>query len=101
MPKIRIAIFFTVIFTLFIMAPTVISVIEDSYDTSIFFSANEEENQNQSEVLKINEAKFLNEYLVSEFFWHYTEKSQFNFYLKHYTPHTLECVSPPPEQHIL
>ena len=41
---------------MFISAPTVISVIEKSFDTSVFFSVTEEENK-VNETLKTFEAK--------------------------------------------
>lgn len=88
--------FFLFIFTVFIAAPTVISVVEQSYDVSIFFNVNEEEN-------KVNETIKLFEIKLNE-----TDKFQFSFldiekektyasYLKTYAPSTIECTSPPPE----
>ena len=49
--KKKIAIVFTIIFTLFIVSPTVLSVVEDSFDISILFNVGEEEN-NQKEISK-------------------------------------------------
>lgn len=101
MPKARISIFFSIIFTMFIVAPTVISAIEDNYDLSIFYSVNEEENKEQNEISKKLEVKFVENLGLASVFWDFNEKNSFNFYLKNYTPLTLECTSPPPEQNIL
>ncbi len=101
MPKARISIFFSLIFTMFIVAPTIISVIEDAYDLSIFYSLNEEENKEQNEISKKLEIKFLDNLGIASVFWDFEENSLFNLYLKNYTPLSLECASPPPEQYIL
>ncbi|MEZ4801358.1 MAG: hypothetical protein R2797_01200 [Gelidibacter sp.] len=96
MQKKTVSYFFLIFFTLFITAPTVISVIEKSCDTSIFYSVNEEENK-VNETLKTFEVK-LNDhekYGISIFDLE-IEKS-YNSYIKNYTPQDLECLSPPPE----
>ncbi|RSK41642.1 hypothetical protein [Mangrovimonas spongiae] len=101
MPKTRIAIFFSIIFMMFLVAPTVISVIEDTYDLTIFYSVNEEENKEQNEVQKNLEVKYLENLGFSSVFWDNDENNSFSYYLKNYSPLVLECVSPPPEQNIL
>lgn len=101
MAKTRISIFFSVIFVLFIVAPTVISVIEDSYDVSIFYNVSEEESQSQNEISKQSEVKFINTFAFASWFWQEKEQSLINCYIKNYTPLTPECASPPPEQYIL
>ena len=57
MPKQLVTYFFLFIFTLFIAAPTVISVVEKSYDVSIFFSVTEEENK-VNETVKVFELNY-------------------------------------------
>lgn len=96
MPKKTVSLFFLIVFTLFVSAPTILSLIEKNHDTSVFFNVNEEENQTK-ETLKIFEVKLLKSdsfqlsSLDSE-----SEKTN-SFYLKQYTSHDMECISPPPE----
>ncbi|HNU58641.1 MAG TPA: hypothetical protein PKI08_01675 [Aquaticitalea sp.] len=82
---------------LFIAAPTIISVVERSFDTSIFYSVNEEESKS-GETLKIFETKLLpyNDYDIS--LMDIEKEKSFNSHLKNYTPSILECLSPPPER---
>jgi hypothetical protein len=88
--------FFLFIFTVFIAAPTVISVVEKSYDVSIFFNVNEEENK-VNETVKLFEVK-LNENDKFHFSFLDIEKEKtYASYLKTYAPSTIECISPPPE----
>jgi uncharacterized protein YpmS len=88
--------FFLFIFTVFIAAPTVISVVEKSYDISIFFNVNEEENK-VNETVKLFEVK-LNENDKFHFAFLDIEKEKtYASYLKTYAPSTIEYISPPPE----
>ncbi len=95
MYKQTISYFFLILFTVFISAPTVISVIEKSFDTSIFFSVNEEENKvNETKTLEVKLSD-IQKFGISIF---YLEKEKsYTTYIKNYTPHHLECFSPPPE----
>ena len=77
-------------------APTVISVVEKSFDTSIFYSVSEEENK-INETLKVFEAKlFENDKFTFSVLDRENEKSYIS-YIKNYTSKDLECLSPPPE----
>lgn len=81
---------------MFISAPTVISVIEKSYDTSIFFSVNEEENK-VNETLKTLEVKLSDIQKFGISIFDLEKEKSYSSYIKNYTPHELECLSPPPE----
>jgi|TARA_B110000902_G_scaffold119720_1_gene140394 hypothetical protein len=94
--KNSIAIIFTFIFTLFIVSPAVLSVVEENFDISILFNAGEEEN-NQKEIsknfdLKIPEIKNYTSLLNSQ-----EKKNLFDNLLKKYTNISLENTFPPPK----
>lgn len=96
MYKKGITLFLLVSFTLFIVAPSVIMVLDSSYDISYFYNLNEEENKN-SETLKKYEFKVfdLNKYILLGFYNDRVDQSK--FYFTNYTSLYLECFSPPPE----
>ena len=90
--------FFLLIFVVFLSAPTVISIVDDTYDVSVFYSINEEENS-------LNEIKQLEFNLDDDFFLTFFETVEHNkisdFYLNLYSHLNIENLSPPPEQYIL
>ncbi len=96
MQKRTISYFFLILFTVFIAAPTVISVIEKSFDTSIFYSVNEEENK-VNETLKVFEVKLSDHEKFCLSIFDLEKEKSYTSYIKNYTPHHLECLSPPPE----
>ncbi len=100
MHKQNISFFFIVVFTLFISAPTVISVMEKSFDISVFFSVNEEENKG-NEILKTFVVKLpcTDKYGISLI--ELEKEKSYSSYLKKYTSSIIECISPPPEEFIL
>lgn len=85
---------------MFISAPTMISVIEKSFDTSVFFSITEEENKS-NETLKTFVVKLpcTDKYAISLI--ELEKEKSYNSYLKNYTSSIIECISPPPEVIIL
>lgn len=84
-------------FTIFILAPTAIMILDSSYDVSYFYNLNEEENKNNETLKKYEFEVFdLNKYILLGFFNDEAEQSK--FYYKDYTSLYLECFSPPPEQ---
>lgn len=100
MHKQNISVFFLILFTVFISAPTMISVIEKSFDTSVFFSVNEEENKS-NETLKTFVIKLpcTDKYTISLI--ELEKEKSYSSYLKKYTSSIIECISPPPEVIIL
>lgn len=97
MLKKSISLFFVLLFALFISAPTVISVLEKKFDTSVFFSLNEEENKS-NETVKIFETKLFVSDKYSFAILNFEKEKSYNSYLKNYTASPIECSSPPPEQ---
>ncbi|MCK7589328.1 hypothetical protein M0G43_01955 [Subsaxibacter sp. CAU 1640] len=96
MQKRTISYFFLILFTLFIAAPTVISVVEKSFDTSIFYSVNEEENK-INETLKVFEVKLSDHEKFCISISDLEKEKSYIFCIKNYTSKDLECLSPPPE----
>ena len=73
--KKKIAIVFTIIFTLFIVSPTVLSVVEDSFDISILFNVGEEEN-NQNEISKNFDIKIFRNFILIIFLFTNIKKNR-------------------------
>lgn len=79
------------------VTPTVLSVLDSSYNISYFYSLNEEENKSNETLKKFEFEVFdLDKYLIAEF--KSDKDHHLSYYLKHYTTLSIESVSPPPEQ---
>lgn len=84
------------IFLAFLAAPTVISMVDDSVDTSIFYSIAEEE-ENGCKIKVVLEVNSNNE---TDF--DFSKRTVPNgYYFKKYPKPHLNLISPPPESHIL
>jgi hypothetical protein len=94
--KKKIAIVFTIIFTLFIVSPTVLSVVEDSFDISILFNVGEEEN-NQKEISKNFDLKSSEIKKTDSLFNSLKKRNSLNYRLKKYTDIYQKNTYPPPE----
>jgi hypothetical protein len=94
--KNSIAIIFTFIFTLFIVSPAILSVVEKSFDISILFNVGEEEN-NQKESSKNFDLKIPETKNYTSLFNSLEKKNLFDNLLKKYTNISLEHTSPPPK----
>lgn len=96
MHKKTVSVLFLILFTAFLSAPTLISMFQESFDTSVFYSVNEEENKG-NETVKIFEVNISenDNYLLSLI--DSVKEKSFSSYLKNYTPFAIECFSPPPE----
>ena len=94
--KKKIAIVFTIIFTLFIVSPTMLSVVEDSFDISILFNVGEEEN-NQKEISKNFDLKSSEIKKTDSLFNSLKKRNLLNYRLKKYTDIYQKNTYPPPE----
>ncbi len=94
------SIFFSVIFLLYVAAPTIIYIIDDSVDVSVFYTSSEEEEKGH-EKNKDTEVLFL-ESIDNDFVFD-SKKTNNNlgYYFKNYPKPHLNLISPPPESHIL
>ena len=88
-------------FMVFLVAPTVIMIIDDSADVSVFYTANEEEEKKGQEKDKDKELllyDFLN--AASDFDLNETENNLEYFFKKYPKPH-LNLIIPPPDSFII
>ena len=95
MYKNKIAVFFSIVFLSFIIAPTVITLVDNSIDVSFIYSNSEEESEN----LKIGKEKLVVSSInINEFNFSATEKDSVLIHKnKNYTKPYLSMVFPPPE----
>ncbi|QTD36188.1 hypothetical protein JL193_08390 [Polaribacter batillariae] len=98
--KVRIAIFFSIIFVSLIVTPTIISLMDASQDVSYFYNFNEEEEENngkeESKVdskLKVHSSSFLNTILAGDF----QVNKNIRFYSKNYISKYSKVTTPPPK----
>jgi hypothetical protein len=97
--KKAIATFFLTLFMALITAPSIIVVLDDSTDISIFYSITEEEENSKTKHLELVVLTLEhNDYSLLKDF-----KSKFNtrYYNKTYLKPHLNLISPPPEFYIL
>ncbi len=96
MIKNLVSVFFTVLFMAITTVPSIISVMDDSMDVSIFYDLSEEEEEKENEKTKVLEFFFeANKEPISFMEYNGTECLGFN-YKKYPKPH-LNLISPPPE----
>lgn len=98
MYKKSIALFFTILFMALITAPTVIVALDDSIDTSIFYSITEEE---ESGKVKNVVSPFT--FIINDYDTQFNLKNfqYFTYRFKNYPKPHLNLISPPPEFIIL
>ena len=99
MLKNTIAIFFTVLLMSLTAAPTIVSMVDDSVDISMFFSTSEEE---EKETKSLEDLKIL--FSESNASIHSVlpkPNNVFRYQYKKYTKPHLNLISPPPEHNIL
>ncbi|GAA3559251.1 hypothetical protein [Snuella lapsa] len=95
MYKKSIAIFFTVVFMGFIVAPSIIIALDDTIDTSIFYSMAEEEENGKSKKGELTFSLEANDYSTFD-----DSKNQLHlgYRFKNYPIPHLNLISPPPER---
>ncbi|XCF06645.1 hypothetical protein ABI125_02015 [Tamlana crocina] len=95
-----VSICFTTLFVLFLMAPTVVSLLDDSVDVSVFYTTSEEEEKGAK---KISEKELLchemGETNLNVFLG--DNELDLEYYQKKYPNPHLKLNSPPPKFHIL
>lgn len=95
MGKKTIAILFSILFLMFITAPTIIIAVDNSVDVSIFYSVTEEENENLKLPFPDNGFNELEQLIGLD------SKENLRYYFKNYQKPHLNLISPPPEHNIL
>ncbi|MBD0831460.1 hypothetical protein [Aestuariibaculum sediminum] len=97
MIKRAIAIFFTTLFLALITAPSVIIVLDDSIDTSVFYSMTEEEENGKSKSLDSPFSLQTHDALTN---FSISDLQFFSYRFKTYSKPHLNLVFPPPEKSI-
>ena len=91
-----VSILFLFNFLIFLSAPTVISIVDDGLDVSVFFSLAEEEEHGSCKVKPVKDIILENQ--TNESFVSLKEKVAFlSYYLKNYSKPYINLVSPPPK----
>lgn len=94
------SIFLSLIFLALLAAPTIISLVDDSVDISVFYSTSEEEEKG-SETSKTFKVVFNNQIGNNADFLFTKSINHHGYYFKKYPKPHLNLISPPPEFHIL
>ncbi|WP_406685194.1 hypothetical protein N1F78_05565 [Seonamhaeicola sp. MEBiC1930] len=95
MSKRIISIFFCVIFTAFLTAPTIITLVDDSVDISVFYTSAEEEEKGH-EKNKDTEKLFFEILSTETAFAFSNMDSELEYFYKKYSKPHLNLISPPP-----
>lgn len=96
MSRKSVSIFFSVLFLLFIVTPSVIVMVDDTVDISIVFSNSEEEEKGNEKHLDIEVLFSKLKTSDSDFTFAVSENNLEYYYKKYPKPH-LNLISPPPE----
>lgn len=100
MLKKTLSIFFTVLFVATIIVPSVLIIVDDSVDISVFFDLSEEEEEKGKEKDKLESFLAINNSESRSFLLEEKKKSV-GYYFKNYPKPHLNLISPPPEHIIL
>ena len=93
-----ISLFFTLLFSLLLITPTVISLVDDSQDLAFFLDMNEEEENKGKEAAKDLEIKiYSSENFETLFLNGIQKKKNVRFQSKNYTSEYQKNTTPPPE----
>ncbi len=95
----RIALFFLVIFSIFLVAPTAIKIIEKKVDISYFISLSEEENKNSLKELNPDKIFIIHTRSAAEFGLLKNKSNIFTYLDNHYPKVFIDSNYPPPEEH--
>lgn len=99
MLKQKVSIVFGIIFVTFLVTPTIISIIDDSIDISVFYTSTEEEDKG-FEKDKIDFISLDNSFNQIDFFFKNSEDN-LTYYSKKYPKPYLNLLLPPPQHTIL
>jgi hypothetical protein len=101
MPKNIVSILLTFIFVAFIAAPTMINLVDDTVDISIFYTTSSPEEEKGLEKNKEIEILFSLSMISDLDFSSIENENNLGYYFKNYPKPHLNLISPPPESHIL
>ena len=100
MSKKIISIIFSGVLLLLLTAPTILTLVDDSIDSSVIFSLSEEEGKGSEKNINI---ELIFESIESNYFQlvFLTEEDSLEYFYKKYALPYLNKVSPPPDLHFL
>lgn len=93
-----VTIFLTTLFVLFIAAPTIIVMVDDTIDVSFAFSTSEEEEKGNEKNIDI-EMLFYSENTNEIDLVFSSNKNSLGYFFKNYQRPHLNLISPPPERY--
>ncbi|MGB0891861.1 MAG: hypothetical protein ACPGUU_05875 [Flavobacteriaceae bacterium] len=93
--RVKIALFFTILFSILLITPTVITFIDSTQDVAIFLNINEEEENKKNNTIK--EVKIYATSNLSMFFKINQKRKNVVFISKNYTSLHPKNTTPPPE----
>ncbi|MBU2940972.1 hypothetical protein KO494_15585 [Lacinutrix sp. C3R15] len=94
MSKKGVSIILSVIFILFIVAPTILTIVDDTIDVSIVFSVSEEENESCTVDAPV---LFLNHKTCEFYFDVASNENNSGYVFKNYPIPHFNLISPPPD----
>lgn len=100
MNKTVIAILFSVIFVSFTITPSILAIVDDSYDISILISSSEEEEKKGEEKIKDFEIEVPSSNMIDQTILNKSLVNSTNFRINNYNSLYKELTSPPPEVNI-
>lgn len=96
--RVSISLFFTLLFSILLITPTVISLVDDSQDLAFFLDMNEEEENKGKEAAKDLEIKIQpSENFEALFLNGIQKKKNVRFQSKNYSSEYPKNTTPPPE----
>jgi hypothetical protein len=95
-----IAIFFSIIFVSLLVAPSIIALVDDSVDISVFYTSSEEEEKG-NEKNKDLEKLFFDSPYPETVFSIFNPENELEYFFNAYSKPHLNIISPPPEVIIL
>lgn len=91
------AIFFLLIFSALITAPSLIMAIDNSVDISCLYSLNEEEEEKGHQKTKEGKMFYYESLNLLDYIKGFDKVKQYSYLFKNYTKPHLNLISPPPE----
>ncbi|ALJ05306.1 hypothetical protein APS56_09295 [Pseudalgibacter alginicilyticus] len=92
----------TIIFLLFIAGPTILVMVDNTIDVSIYYTASsaEEEENSTPKVKKVNDLFSETNTIETEMFSN-EDENNLEYFFKNYPKPHLNLISPPPDFHII
>ena len=97
MNKTVITLIFSLIFVSFTVAPSILVIVDDTYDISILISSSEEEEKKGEEKVKDFEIELLVENAIEDSMYNTSLMKLLNTHSENYSSLFKELTSPPPE----